>query len=46
VTGRSLVQRSPTECGVSECNREASTTRRPSIHEEKIISADAIGLIF
>jgi hypothetical protein len=29
VTGRSLVQRSPTECGVSECDREASTMRRP-----------------
>jgi len=28
VTGRSLVQRSPTECGVSECNRESSITRR------------------
>jgi hypothetical protein len=28
-SGRSLVQRSPTECGVSECNREASTMRRP-----------------
>jgi hypothetical protein len=27
-TGWSLVQRSPTECGVSECDREAST-RRP-----------------
>ena len=26
---RSLVQRSPTECGVSECDREASTMRRP-----------------
>jgi len=26
VTGRSLVQRSPTECGVSECN--AGTSRR------------------
>jgi hypothetical protein len=25
---RSLVQRSPTECGVSECDREASTMRR------------------
>jgi hypothetical protein len=24
VTGWSLVQRSPTECGVSECDREAS----------------------
>jgi hypothetical protein len=28
-TGRSLVQRSPAECGVSECDREASTVRRP-----------------
>ena len=27
-SGRSLVQRSPTECGVSECNRETSTMRR------------------
>ena len=27
-TGRSLVQRSPTEC-VSECDSEASTMRRP-----------------
>ena len=27
--GRSLVQRSPTECGVSECNFEASVMRRP-----------------
>ena len=27
-TGRSLVQRSLTECGVSECNREDSTVRR------------------
>jgi hypothetical protein len=26
--GRSLVQRSPTECGVSECDREASVRRR------------------
>jgi hypothetical protein len=25
-TGWSLVQRSPTECGVSECDREASRT--------------------
>jgi hypothetical protein len=25
----SLVQRSPTECGVSECGREASAMRRP-----------------
>jgi hypothetical protein len=28
-TGWSLVQRSPTECGVSECDREASIIRRP-----------------
>jgi hypothetical protein len=28
-TGRSLVQRSPTKCGVSECDREASIMRRP-----------------
>jgi hypothetical protein len=26
-TGRLLVQRSPTECGVSECDREASITK-------------------
>jgi len=28
-TGRSLTQMSPTECGVSECNREASKQRKP-----------------
>jgi hypothetical protein len=28
-SGLSLVQRSPTECGVSECDREALTMRRP-----------------
>jgi hypothetical protein len=28
-TSWSLVQRSPTECGVSECDREASIMRRP-----------------
>jgi len=28
--GRSLVQRSPTDCGVSECDREAWITGRPS----------------
>ena len=28
-TGRSLVQRSTIECGVSECDLEMSTTRRP-----------------
>jgi len=28
-TGRSLVRRSPTESGVSECDREASIFRRP-----------------
>jgi hypothetical protein len=27
-TGRSLVQRSPAACGVSECDRETSTMRR------------------
>jgi len=27
-TGRSLVQSSPTECGVSECDREALVMRR------------------
>ena len=27
--GRSLVQRSPTECNVSECDLETSTTKRP-----------------
>jgi hypothetical protein len=27
--GRSLVQRSPTECGVSECDTEASIARSP-----------------
>ena len=29
VSGRSLVQRSPTECGVSECDRETSIMRGP-----------------
>jgi len=29
VTGRSLVQRNPNECGVSECNRETSIMNRP-----------------
>ena len=28
-SGRSLYQRSPTECGVSECDRESSIIRRP-----------------
>jgi hypothetical protein len=28
-TGWSFVQRSPTKCGVSECDREASIMRRP-----------------
>jgi hypothetical protein len=27
-SGRSFVQRSPIDCGVSECDREASTMRR------------------
>jgi hypothetical protein len=40
-TGRSLVQRSLTECGVSQCNREASIirpwpTRGLSNHEKNI----------
>jgi hypothetical protein len=29
VTGQSLFQRRPTECGVSECDLETSTIRRP-----------------
>ena len=29
VSGRSLVQRSHTECGASECDREAWIMRRP-----------------
>jgi hypothetical protein len=29
VTGPSLVQKSPVECGVSECDLETSTTRKP-----------------
>ena len=28
-TGWSLVERSPTECGVSECDREASIMKSP-----------------
>jgi hypothetical protein len=28
-SGWSLVQRSPTECGVSECDRQDSIMRRP-----------------
>jgi len=28
-SGLALVQRSPNECGASECNRGASTMRRP-----------------
>ena len=28
-SGCSLVQRSPTDCGVSECDRESSIKRRP-----------------
>ena len=29
MSGCSLFQKSPIECGVSECNREASIMRRP-----------------
>jgi hypothetical protein len=41
--GRSLVQRSPTECGGSECDLETSTIRRPgslglSSHEKRYIN--------
>ena len=32
-SGWSLVQRSPTECGVSECDREASIMRGPWPHQ-------------
>jgi len=28
-TGLSLIQRSPTDCGVSECNLKALTMRKP-----------------
>ena len=44
VTSRSLVQRSPTQYGVSECDREASIMRRPwptgglSRHIELVVS--------
>jgi len=31
-TGRSLFQRSPTDCGVSECDCEASTMRSALAH--------------
>ena len=31
-TGSSLVQRGPIECGVSECDGEASTVRSPWPH--------------
>jgi hypothetical protein len=33
VTGRSLVQMTPTYCGVSECHRKASTRRRPRLND-------------
>ena len=32
-TGRSLVQMSPTYCGVSECLRKATTRRRPRLND-------------
>jgi len=35
--GWSLVQRCPTECGVSECDREASTTGRSATGEKSEI---------
>ena len=41
-TGRSVVQRSPTDCGVSECDREVSIMRGSGPlglwrHEQKIV---------
>ena len=36
-SGLSLVQRSPTECSVSECDREASTPQGLLCHEKKKI---------
>jgi hypothetical protein len=40
-SARSLVQMSPTECGVSECDLETSTTRSPkptrALEPQKII---------
>ena len=49
-TGRSLVQRSSTECGVSESDREASITRRPwptrgCCTMEKKFSRNILGLL-
>jgi hypothetical protein len=46
VAGRSLVQRSPTECGVPECDREALIMRRPwptagcRGHEKKVLKLE------
>ena len=42
-TGRSLVQRNPTLCGVSECDLDISTMKKhnpigPSIQKEKYVS--------
>jgi hypothetical protein len=34
-TGRSLVQRSPTECGVSECDIEIPTVRRSGLMRDQ-----------
>jgi hypothetical protein len=31
-SGRSLVQRSPTDCGVSECDHESSTVEEALAH--------------
>jgi len=39
-TGRSLVQRSPTDCGVSKCGFETSKMRRPKVHRgQKYVTA-------
>jgi hypothetical protein len=48
--GRSLVQRIPTACGVSECDRETSIMRRPwptgglLCHGKKVYPVHFIGL--
>jgi hypothetical protein len=48
--GRSLVQGSPTTCGVSECDRKTSIMRRPwpnggpLCHGKKVYQVHLIGL--
>ena len=44
-SGRSLVQGSPTECVVSECDHEASVLRRPRPRPTKVCGVmAALGL--